>query len=97
VNEPTRVAACSHCGAQNVITRCERCGRGFVLTKAHVEGRLRNFDEPPISEVPQGVIRLCDFDQSRDAGASAELIVIAGLRQRTCTACHTEFLSSYGY
>ena len=36
---------------------------------------------------------LCPFDRAKQAGRSIEAMA-AGLRQTTCTSCHTEFVSA---
>jgi hypothetical protein len=65
-----------------------------VLTTAHLEGRLREFDEGPVRDLPAGFEpRLCDFCASKAAGLGPAATVNAGLQQATCPVCHTEFLS----
>lgn len=83
---------CQHCGTLNQVARCDECDREFVLTTAHVEGRLRQFADTGLSS-SQGIdIFLCDFTRARQLGLVAEAVE-AGLRQATCTVCHREFLS----
>jgi len=93
----TRMATCPHCSAENVVATCERCGKGFVLAEALTEGRPREYNDGPVSAVPEGLTGVCDFDAEKDAGASSATILAAGMRQATCPNCHREFLSSYGF
>jgi hypothetical protein len=97
MNAEPRLAPCTHCNTQNLITSCKRCGRGFVLTRAHAEGQLRTFDDGPISEVPAEFQGVCDFDAATDAALPLDQVAAAGMRQRTCPVCHTEFLSGHGF
>jgi hypothetical protein len=86
--------ACEHCGTQNLVAVCGQDARSFVLTTAHLEGRLRGFDDGPAQELPPGFTSpLCDFCASNAAGLGTFEATIAGLRQATCPTCHTEFLS----
>jgi hypothetical protein len=85
---------CAHCGTENFVAECPEDGRSFVLTTANLEGRLREFEDGPIDAFPPGAEPpLCDFCASKAAGLGLAEVVNAGLRQKTCPACHTEFLS----
>ena len=84
---------CRHCGTINQVARCEECDREYVVTVAHVEGRLRTYDDPGLLMAPENYGPLiCDFCSARRMGLSVQA-VDAGLRQATCPTCHTEFLS----
>ena len=85
---------CRHCGTENFVAECPNDGRSFVLTTAHLEGRLREFEDRPVEEFPPGAeTPLCDFCAGKAAGLGLAELVNAGLRQKTCPACHTEFIS----
>ena len=85
---------CQHCGTENFVAECPQDGRSFVLTTAHLEGRLREFDDRSVQVLSRDVkTPLCDFCASKAAGLGPSEVVLAGLRQKTCPACHTEFLS----
>lgn len=85
---------CRHCGTDALVAECEEDGRAFVLTTAHLEGRLRTFDDgPPPQEVPAFRAGLCDRCASQAAGLGPMDVVTAGLRQKTCPVCHSEMLS----
>jgi hypothetical protein len=66
-----------------------------VLTTAHLEGRLREFDDGPVQDLQVDFEppALCDFCASKAAGLGLAETVSAGLAQATCPVCHTEFLS----
>ena len=66
-----------------------------MITTAHIEGRLRDYDAGPVSHLKAVLISTCDFCMHQILG-DASAAVSAGLRQRTCPACHTEFLSQHG-
>jgi hypothetical protein len=87
---------CGNCGILNVISICKECNRHFVITKKRATEGMRQFDDEPLSEYPKENIDFCDLCQSTKAGSKPLEIVNAGLRQRTCPACHTEFLSAHG-
>ena len=86
---------CQHCGTENLVAECSHDARPFVLTTAHLERRLRAFDDGPVQQLPQGFqgAPLCDFCSAKAAGLGPMETTSAGLRQKTCPACHTEFLS----
>ena len=85
---------CRHCGTVNFVAECRIDARRFVLTTAHLEGRVREFDDGPLQDVPAGLeTPLCDFCASEAAGRGPAETVSAGLTQATCPVCHTEFLS----
>jgi hypothetical protein len=85
---------CRHCGTKNLVAQCSQDARAFVLTAAHLEGRLREFDDGPVQQLPPGFeAPLCDFCAFRAAGLGPIETTNAGLRQKTCPVCHTEFLS----
>jgi hypothetical protein len=89
------VRTCRHCGTENVVAECSQDARPFVLTTAHLEGRLRAFDDGPVQQLPQEFQEAprCDFCSAKAAGLGPMETIEAGLRQKTCPACHTEFLS----
>jgi hypothetical protein len=85
---------CRHCGTKNFVAECREDARPFVLTTAHLEGRLREFEDGPVEDLPTGFEPPpCDFCASKAAGLGPAETVNAGLRQATCPVCHTEFLS----
>lgn len=86
---------CGHCETDNTVAGCPKCGRGYVITTAHVEGRLRDFDAGPVGDLKAVLLSQCDFCIQKFLGDAAAA-VSAGLRQRTCPACRTEFLSQHG-
>ena len=86
---------CGHCGTDNTVAECPKCRRSYVITTAHIEGRLRDYDAGPVSHLKAVILSTCDFCMHRILG-DAPAAVSAGLRQRTCPACHTEFLSQHG-
>jgi hypothetical protein len=91
---PVAQRTCRHCGASNLVAECERDGRRFVLTTAHLEGRAREVEDGPLEQLPPGFkAPLCDFCAAKAAGQAPSQTTSAALRQRTCPACHTEFLS----
>ena len=78
----------------NFVAECSKDARPFVLTTAHLEGRLREFDDGPARDLPTGFEPpLCDFCASKAVGLGLAQTVKAGLQQATCPVCHTEFLS----
>ncbi|OGO51876.1 MAG: hypothetical protein A2148_05985 [Chloroflexi bacterium RBG_16_68_14] len=87
---------CGHCGAINAVSVCP-CGRAFVLTLAHVEGRPRAFYDLPIQRAPADLPPLdCDLCTARARQEEPRRALTLGLRQRTCPSCHQEFLSEHG-
>jgi predicted ATP-dependent serine protease len=90
------VLQCRHCGTQNAVGACGKCGRYFVLTESHAQGQARAYESAPLGEFPSKIVELCDVCSVEAAGGSPAEIVDAGLRQQTCAGCHTEFLSQHG-
>jgi len=89
------ILKCGHCDTDNTVADCPKCGRSYVITTAHIEGRLRDYDAGPVSHLKAMILSTCDFCIHQilgDASAAAS----AGLRQRTCPVCRTEFLSLHG-
>jgi hypothetical protein len=85
---------CEHCGTENLVAVCPQDARPFVLTTAHLEGRLREFDDGPVQQLPSGFATpLCDFCASEAAGLGLVETTTAGLRQKTCPTCRTDVLS----
>jgi hypothetical protein len=85
---------CEHCGTENLVAICPQDARPFVPTTAHLEGRLREFDDGPLQQLPPGFLTpLCDFCTSKAAGLGLVETTTAGLRQKTCPTCHTDVLS----
>ena len=89
------ILKCAHCNTDNTVAECPKCGRSYVITTAHIEGRLRDYDAGPVSHLKAVILSTCDFCIHQILG-DASAAVSAGLRQRTCPACHTEFLSEHG-
>ena len=87
---------CQHCGTANTVCICEQCEKPFVLTAARLNGQLRAFESEPVASIDVEVPALCDFCAAKVAGVSAMERVSAGMRQRTCLKCHTEFLTEHG-
>lgn len=85
-----RRVECRECGSAIDVETCVRCGRDFALTVAHAESRPREFDDQPAEG--RVSVELCDFCAARDRGESGEIVVNAGLRQKTCPVCHTDAL-----
>ena len=91
-----KILKCPHCGTDNAVGKCGRCGRHFVLTGKRNAGARREFDDSPVSALPEADIQPCDFCQSKDDKERLDQQVARGLSQKTCPSCHTEFLSSHG-
>jgi hypothetical protein len=86
---------CRQCGTENLIAQCGQDARLFVLTTSHLEGRLREFDDGPVKQLPPGFeVPLCDFCSAKAAGLGPMQTTSAGLRQTICPTCRTNFLSS---
>jgi hypothetical protein len=92
---PTKAITCTHCHTDNTVTQCLECGRNFAVTTAHLAGSLRDFDSGPIANLTGAPPSRCDFCSHQLLGDTLAALE-AGLRQRTCPACHTEFLSAHG-
>ncbi len=62
-----------------------------MVVASHLHGRVRQFEdaavEPNTTPLPEIE---CDFCVEKRAGRLAEAVP-AGLRQRTCVSCRTEF------
>ena len=86
---------CGHCGAANTVGTCGVCGRHFVITRNRLENGERLFDDQPIASPPVDVVQPCDFCRAQQLNLGPMASVPAGLRQRTCPACKTEFLSQH--
>ncbi len=87
---------CGHCAINNTVATCTKCKRSFVVVARHLNGDVRQFDDAPLQVLPTDMANAgCDFCFEKRSGKLAEEIS-AGLRQRTCAACHTEFLTQYG-
>jgi len=86
---------CKHCETENLVADCLNCKRSFVITESHIQGKSREFNDKSVQALPDNLeIQLCDFCNENKKGNSAKA-VIAGLSQRTCPNCKTEFLSFY--
>lgn len=88
------ILKCAHCNTDNTVAECPKCQRSYVITTAHREGRLRDYDAGPVSHLKFVLLSDCDFcihQILEDASAA----ISAGLRQRTCPVCHREFLSGH--
>src|SRR5215470_6883631 len=87
---------CESCGTPNFVATCTNCSRSFVITSAHLNGEPREFKAEAVLQVPEDLaLELCDFCSAKAQGKLVEA-VNAGMRQRTCPSCHTEFLSRHG-
>jgi hypothetical protein len=91
-----QILKCGNCGTLNVIDVCTECGRSYVLTKNRIEEGVRKFEDEPLNKFPDVKINLCDFCHAKQTSGNSLKTIDAGLRQRTCPKCHTEFLSAYG-
>ena len=84
---------CGHCGENNLVVECEHCGKDYVITTAHVEGRMRDAESGPVSHIGAVLIaHTCDACLAKYSGNEVD----AAQQQRTCAACHKEFLPQYG-
>src|SRR5262249_44258995 len=76
VSSRVRSVECRHCGTTVVVQTCDECGREFALTVAHAEGRLRGFDEAPLSlEKAEAAPKRCDFCEAKARGESGAVQV----------------------
>jgi hypothetical protein len=91
----SRVLRCSHCGVANVVGHCDHCGRAFVVSANRAAGGAREFDDRPLDVCPPVDLDRCDFCDAKMRGENPVQTASRGLRQRTCVACHTEFLSEH--
>jgi hypothetical protein len=91
-----RVLRCGHCEVDNAVGICKRCGRAFVISVSRAKGSTREFDDHPLEECPSDDIDTCDFCDAKVRSESLVAQARRGLQQRTCVACHTEFLSGHG-
>ncbi len=88
--------ACGNCGTKNVVATCNTCSRPFVVTLNRVTKGERLFDDEPLDTAPDVDVQPCDFCLAQHLQLGAMVSVPAGLRQRTCPNCKTEFLSGHG-
>ena len=86
-----RSEPCRDCGEVCTVATCDRCGRSFVVTVAHIEGRERDFGDGLATGVVDRPDWLCDVDRAKDASGAAAAVA-AGLRQRTCASCHSQLV-----
>jgi hypothetical protein len=85
---------CHHCRTENVIAGCKRCGRSYVITTAHIEGRQRDAAAGSVGHMKAILLAYtCDACLAEYFGGAEE----AAEQQRTCPVCHKEFLSQHGY
>jgi hypothetical protein len=86
--------SCHHCGTENIVAECKRCGRSYVITTAHVEGRMRGDDAAGSVSHMRAILvgYTCDACLAEHFGS----VEGAAERQRTCPACREEFLSKHG-
>ena len=88
---------CGNCGTLNSVAVCSRDDKAFVITQSHLTTGKRELESGPVAELPADFVAgLCDFCLAVDAGGGMQA-VSAGMRQRTCPVCRTEFLSDHGY
>jgi len=88
-----RVLQCGHCGVGNAVGICSHCGQAFVISASRAAGGTREFDDQPLDECPPVDLEMCDFCDAKMRGENPMQTTNRGLRQRTCVACRTEFLS----
>lgn len=89
-----QILECKHCGNKNFVATC-RCGRYFVITKAHLKGKARKQKDKSPRKIPKDFIPGdCDFCMAK-AKKIDETPLAAGLRQPTCPDCNTEFLKAH--
>lgn len=91
-----QVLKCGHCGTFNVVGICIKCGRAFVITKTRVDKGTRQYEDIPLSELPNSNIQPCDLCLSKQNNELMIECINKGLQQRTCPKCNTEFLSACG-
>jgi hypothetical protein len=89
----TTALQCIHCAINNTVAKCRECGRHFVVTDAQIRGDLRGFESKPVDGFLENEFDTCDFCFAKSGGMNPAVVVQAGLRQRTCPNCHTDFLS----
>ena len=85
-----REVSCQHCGSLSTVAQCSLCDREFVVTNATLRGELRQLEDAAALAVTDRDDWVCDFDMGKQVGPGAA--VTAGMRQRTCPACHTQFI-----
>ena len=91
---PVARLRCGHCSEENVVVGCKHCGKHYVITTAHIQGRVRDAEAGSVSHMQAILIGYtCDACLAKYYGHEAE----AEKQQRTCAACHKEFLSQHGY
>ena len=91
--KPLVTLTCGHCGTDNVVAWCRECGKSYVLTTAHVEGRERDATAGSVAHLNAILLTYkCDACKAVYSGKAAE----AERQQRTCPVCHEEFLSQHG-
>lgn len=90
--KPLARLTCGHCQTANVVGECKRCGKSYVITTAHIEGRVRDADAGSVGH-RQAILHTgkCDVCRAPYDGNVAE----AEQQQRTCPVCHAEFLSEH--
>ena len=86
---------CGHCGAANTVGTCGVCRRHFVITRDRLTTGERSSDDQPVEPPPAEVVQPCDFCRAQQLKLGPMVSLPAGLRQRTCPACKTEFLSQH--
>jgi hypothetical protein len=91
-----QILACGNCRTLNLVDVCTECGRAFVITKTRVEAGTRQYADTALSELPDSIIQPCDYCLSKRNNEPIPERLSKGLRQRTCPACHSEFLSAHG-
>ena len=42
---------CGHCREENVVVGCKSCDKHYVITTAHIQGRVRDDEAGPVSHV----------------------------------------------
>lgn len=70
---------------------CSLCGKPFVVTVAHEEGRRRRYEDGPAGAVDDRDVWICDFDVAKALDTPVNA-VNEGMRQTTCPTCHTQMV-----
>lgn len=89
---------CYHCDSDSLVAICSNCERAFVLVADHLEYKARsdNSRALTVNEMPENFSCQCDFCIEKAAERYVNA-VSAGLRQRCCPNCRSEFLYRQGF
>jgi hypothetical protein len=91
-----KTVKCGNCEAANTVGTCGICRRHFVITRNRLTNGERLYNDQPIESPPSEIVQPCDFCRAQELKLGPTVSVTAGLRQRTCPSCKTEFLSQHG-